>query len=325
MIKLKQIVSIFMLMFTIQIVGQSERIIVGKVIGIEHNLYLSNQGLLIPIELKNNKFTVKLAKKDFPDCISLVTISGKKLKYFSPKIWIVEDSVNIIFELNKTGNSYKIDKKSPYQNISEKIEYASSKRQRKNLIKQNIKSYPAIFFLYKNITTFSLKDLQSLYTKIPQDYKSNMFVERIGGYLDAKKLSTPGIKDVFKSFTLENKNKEQISIETSSSKYRLFAFVAYGCYFSNASISTLSQLHKKYSNQIDFITIWDTQSVDMWKDKKITSLITWTNLWDKNEFAFTYFNINIFPTFYLIDKNGKIIGINKNYTKLSKMIIKKLK
>ncbi len=63
----------------------------------------------------------------------------------------------------------------------------------------------------------------------------------------------------------------------------------------------------------------------MWQDKEIAPLLTWTNLWDKNEFVFTYFDINLYPSFYLVDKNGKIITILKNYEKLEQMLKKYLK
>lgn len=326
MTKLKQAFCIFFLMCMFQSLGQSFRVISGKIIGNKNNLYLSIREGFTPLELKNNTFKIRLPKEDFPDYVSLATISGTKVKHLFPKIWIEKDSVNIVFNINGTDKKYQIDKKTSYQDISEKIENASSKQERKELIKQNINLYPAIFFLYKNIETFSLKELEALYLNIPSDYKKNVFVERIGGQLEAKKYTTPKIKDKFISFTSENKNKEKITIETAASKYRLLAFVSYGCYFSRASIPVLAKLHKKYSNQVEFITIWDTHDNSIWQDKELSALITWTDLWDKKEFAFTYFDIDTYPTFYLINKNGEILGMKKgNYKKVAKLIRKHLK
>ncbi len=138
MTKLKQAFCIFFLMCMFQSLGQSFRVISGKIIGNKNNLYLSVREGFTPLKLKNNTFKIRLPKEDFPDYVSLATISGTKVKHLFPKIWIEKDSVNIVFNINGTDKKYQIDKKTSYQDISEKIENASSKQERKELIKQNI-------------------------------------------------------------------------------------------------------------------------------------------------------------------------------------------
>ncbi len=321
--KLRRLIYIFLLILVMPAWGQSKKTITGTIIGIKDNLYLSNREALYPLDLHNNQFKIRLSNLQAFDYIALATTSGSKIKYLSPKIWIKQDSVNIVFDITNTENAYKTDAITSFQNVSETIENAS-KRKRKALISEHIKLYPAIFFLYKNKESFKQEELERLFSHIPEMYKQDILVKRIEGYLNAKKRTSPKLKERFQPFVLEDKNQRKVTIEPSASKYRLLAFGTYGCYYSKIAIPLLSELQKEYGEKLDFITMWDTRSSAIWQDKELLSLITWSNLLDKNEFAFTYFDIDLFPTFYLIDKEGKIIGISP-INKLRKMLKKKLK
>lgn len=56
--------------------------------------------------------------------------------------------------------------------------------------------------------------------------------------------------------------------------------------------------------------------MDKLKDKKdyVTAIkkngLIWNHVWDKDGVKAEKFNINMFPTYVLLDKNGKIINSN---------------
>ncbi len=320
--QLKPLILITLLFFTVSTFAQS--VINGKVVGVKENLYISYGYALYSIDLKDNKFTYQLPKAQSPQCIGLAQIKGSKVKHLSPEIWITADTVNIEFNISKAGNTYKMDKRSPHQSISEQIQSAP-KGKKMQLIEKNLNVYPALFFLYKNKEKFSLKKLKAIYPKIPQKFKEDILAQRLKGYITAKQLSVPKKNKQFRTFQLKDKNGKLIKIETKANKYRLLIFMSYGCFFSRMSVPKVAKLQKKYAEKVDFISIWNIDSNEMWQDKEIAPLLTWTNLWDKNEFVFTYFDINLYPSFYLVDKNGKIITILKNYEKLGQMLKKHLK
>ncbi len=320
--QLKPLILITLLFFTVSTFAQS--VINGKVNGAKKDLYISSGSEIYPVDLKDNKFTFRLAKAQSPQCIALAQIIGSDIKYLSPEIWITADTVNIEFNISKAGNSYKMDKKSPHQTISEQIQSAS-KGKKWQLIEKNLNVYPSLFFLYKNKEKFPLEKLKAIYPKIPQNLKEDILAQRLKGYMAAKQLTVPQKNKLFRTFQLEDKNGKLVTIETKATKYRLLAFVSYACFFSRMSIPKVAELQKKYAGKVDFITIWEVASNEMWTDKETAPLLTWTDLWDKNEFVFTYFDIETFPIFYLVDKEGKITAIEENYKKLEEMLKKYLK
>jgi hypothetical protein len=301
--------------------------VIGEIAHPDNVYYLSVASKLTSLELKNNKFQIELKKGEFPKGLAIATISKGKIKYLTPTIWIDTDSVNIYFDFKNEKSSFNIDHRYIDQDISEKIEKANNK-EKLDLIKENIKTYPAMFFLYEHIKRISLSELESMYSMISEKNKSSLIVQRINDYIKAKKISVPRKGDQFISFNLESKSETATQIDQLSDKHRLLAFVSTGCGYSLASLSELSKLYTIYGEDVDFITIWDDNEKDTWQNAKaeLKSVIEWTDLWDKTKFAANYFDIPMHPSFYLIDENGYILAFIKGYNpkKMRKMLAKNL-
>jgi hypothetical protein len=292
----------------------------GKIIGNQQNLQILHDNIFTPIQVKNGIFEINLKGKDLPINISLASIEGRKVHYLSPKIWINKNEANLTFLTDE--KSYKMDHPYPLQEISEKIEMAKTSNQLQ-LIKKNSNTIPAMFFLNENKDQYSTDEISSIYDKISIDNQKNRWVQKVKAYIDAKQLKAPKKGKKFNSFSLKNIDGKLFEISNNSAKYQLICFTSYGCYFSKASIPTLQKLNDKYKSKIDFITIWKNNDDSMWHDKKCN--INWINLWDKNEFAYTYFDIKFFPYFYLVNEKGEIVDTIKDYMKLEKTLRKHMK
>ena len=128
-------------------------------------------------------------------------------------------------------------------------------------------------------------------------------------------MDKPKKGDQFISFDLETKSGAITQVKQLDEKYRLLAFVSSSCGYSLMSLSELSKLHKKHGKDVEFVTIWDDDEKDTWQNYRndLKSVIEWTDLWDKTNFASNYFDLFISPSFYIVDKNGYIIEIIKGF------------
>ncbi len=309
-----------------KLVSQNNIIISGTLSGYSSTVYFVHNSGLTPLELENNKFKIEIESANLPTNISFANIHKSNIKYLSPKIWIDSDSVNVVINCNTDKKDYQISEKYKYQDISESIEFAKNKKEQIELIKKNIDIYPALFFLYDLRNKFGIEDIETALKLVPNTYKSILLYERTSDYVKATKLPTPKKGKKFDSFSLELPSGEMLTVENSAKKYRLFAFVTSGCYFSLASLKELAKLHDKYNNKLEIITIWDDEDKNMWLNYKsdLKEVIKWTNLWDKTKFVNQYFDISTYPSFYLIDKNGKIVDIVRGLQmkKINKMLNK---
>ncbi|MBE9466787.1 MAG: redoxin domain-containing protein [Bacteroidetes bacterium] len=326
---MNKIFTITFFLFVVLSNSFSQTKIKGEILGENKRIYLSTESSLIPLTIENHKFSLEVEKGKSPISISFALISKKgKISYLTPKIWMDSDSVNIKLDFSNEQVKYEIDNRYIFQNLSEKIEKSDKKDQIK-LIRNNLDKYPALFFLYKKMEDVNIKVLSSLYTLILERNKLCFYAQRIKGYIDAKKLKTPKKGKQFESFRLEDKNGKIINIYNQSEKYKLLAFMSSACYYSLSSLSELSELYEKYNTEIEFITIWNDKKKNTWQNykAKLKSVVVWTDLWDKTNFAHTYFDITISPSFILVNKEGVIIKIIRGFDceKLKRTVIKNIK
>lgn len=322
-----KIITLFLLLHVSsqsQTVAQHKIVITGTILEANNVVYLSNKSQLIPLELKNNKFEITIQQQEgsFPENIAFITLSGSEIVKTLPDIWIDTDSVNLVIDVTKGKEYYKTNHKYKYQDISERIKLETNKKKQIELIKEHINTYPALFFLYEHHEKWNVEAIESVLNLAPKYFHSSILYERIKAYVEACQLTKPKKGKIFKPFSAVSKSGKNINIENTHGKYRLFAFVGSGCYYSLASLTELSKFHQQYKDKVDIITIWLDEDRDTWlnHEKDLKKQIVWTDVWDQTKFASEYFRISTYPSFYLVDKNGKIIKIIKglNLKKLNK-------
>lgn len=291
-------------------------IITGTIVEVSDAVFLSNKSKLTPLKLENNRFEITIQKGSFPEDIAFVTLSGSKIVKITPKIWLDTDSIHLSIDVNKDKPIYKIDYKYKYQDVSECIELETNKKKQMQLIKENISTYPALFFLYEYHEKWDPKTIETVLGLVPKHFHSTVLYQRIKAYLEACQLPKPKKGKIFKPFSVISRSGKSINIESSYDKYRLFVFVSSGCYYSLASLTELSNIHKQYKDKLDIVTIWQDKDRDTWLNYEtdLKKNIEWTDVWDQTQFVSEYFRISIYPSFYLVDKDGMIVKVIKGFS-----------
>jgi len=108
-------------------------------------------------------------------------------------------------------------------------------------------------------------------------------------------------------FHLPNLQGEIKSVDSFSDKYIYLGFFSVNSYGSIQDFYLISQLSKKYSDKIQFVSICVDEQKDVENFVK-TEKLDWTFLICNNKAELLKeYDIRTFPTYYLIDKNGKLL------------------
>jgi peroxiredoxin len=278
---------------------------------VEEKFYYAN--LLIG----NEKIDITGSIEDFPFDLK---ITGSK----------IQDGFNQINELTKadykmrnelvaqyfqlSGDSAKIKGKQIW-NIIGKID-STDDATRRIFIKNNLNSYAGLqelFFLKK---TYGKDSLTNMYNSLKPEYNKSTFGQRIATYLKIGDILKQGDNSV--DFEAIDKIGLTHKLTENKGKYILLDFSTTYC---GPCMESLEDLKKLSTSKADGLTII-TFSGDGGKATWLTGLKRdnppWLSLWDgKGSYGETImkYGVSGFPTFFLIDPQGKIINKWVGYEK----------
>lgn len=279
------------------------------------SIYLDLGGALIELKLlEDGTFSTNANIQQSPSFFRFATISKKgKAEFQTPRIWFDKDSVEVNF--NWLDKSFQIPSKMLYQSMSEKIETMKGDKQTEFILSNPI-NIPILYFVNENRDKISISNLEAFCQKVDDIYQNSIYFKKLTNYLSAKKRKPIKIGGIVEDFTLPNKDGNRVSVVNKGTKTTLITIFSSSCYYSIASISLLEQLTKINNGKIEIITIWADDTKDSWLNAHINqkNKITWTNVWDEYRFASTYFQNTGWPTFYVIDSEGRLIDIFNNYS-----------
>jgi thiol-disulfide isomerase/thioredoxin len=185
--------------------------------------------------------------------------------------------------------------------------------------------FPSPYYYLKNLD-IALKDAKGNYTF----YNPNEVIEIGENKIVIDSISITGDKLFFKMYSRENEFKEygfskqfylkplelidfnnkSITIPTSK-KYTLIDFWGTWCAPCLELTPKLVALHNKYQSVLDIISIASNSKIKDVENYTKKNKINWTQIVedDKNKeiFGSKMFAVNTYPTFILIDQNGKIV------------------
>jgi len=322
--KILTLFSVF-LCYVFGLQAQQTITIKGQLLGhdLEQTYYSGGGRGLAPLKLSpEGHFEVEIMSGASPTKFTINTISKRgKINSLFPILWVDEEEVTGIFDLEKrkvqTSNS------TTYQLLSEKIEGASKKK-RVNIIAENVNEPPSLYFLNLQKESISLDELEAMIERVESEYHDLAAFQQIGNYISAKRFGKVKMGSKITDFTLANAADEQESILSDNNKTKLIAILSSGCSFSLASISLLDQLEQINNGNLEQVTIWNDKDKDTWLKYRsdLKEKITWKNLIDEHDFAFTYLDNNSFPTFYVVSPEGILVD---KFTGYSKRTEKKLR
>ncbi|TAD85621.1 MAG: TlpA family protein disulfide reductase [Bacteroidetes bacterium] len=273
---------------------------------------------------EDGSFSVDASIRELPGTIRFVTPTAKgKIINKTPLIWVASDSVKVNVDWLK--QTFQSSATTPFQSTSEKIEALKPKEQI-DFTLNNSSSVVSLYFANMLKKDIAIDDLKKFCLNVKSEFGNTDYFKRIETYVAAKSLPTLKKGETVKDFTLPDKDGNQIQVIKENNQPKLIALFSSSCQYSIASIALVEQISKLPNNNFELITIWDDSDKETWltayQDKK--QKITWTNLWDGFEFASTYFELSMLPTFYVVNADGKLTDVIEGVSKASLKRIKKI-
>jgi thioredoxin-related protein len=198
----------------------------------------------------------------------------------------------------------------------------------KKFINQNINSYYALYLLSIIKTDYDKKELQSVVAKLNSKYKHSNYANAIFVSLKNKELA---VGDKYIEFTAFDRKNEtnMFSNFFGKGKYILLDFSTPYCQFCLSAIEPLKQLAATHHKELEIVTFYVDEEKNGYQTFLDATQKPWKVLWDKKgRFgdAFSAYNIGGTPTFFLFDKDGKLIlkqdGYSEDFFKQATSLIK---
>lgn len=280
----------------------------------DESIYLGVEGMLLQLKLQDNgAFLINTNLQQTPACFFIASITKKgKIEQHTPKIWFDKDSIEI--HVDWVDKCFHLADKMSFQPISEKIESLKGNQQNQFILSNSV-NIPILYFVNENKSDIPLPNLEMFIQKVDKTYQASAYFKKIEAYINAKKRKPLKIGDIVQDFTLPDRDGNPISMNNGSQKTKLVTFFSSGCTFSISSIGLLEQLEKINNGKIEIITVWADDSKYTWLNEHLDQKrkITWVNIWDEYKFASTYFNNAGWPTFYVINAEGKLVDVFSDY------------
>ena len=309
-------------------------------------LYLQNsstQEIFDSAAIRNNKFTLKGHLQNFPEQLYLTAKVNNQFIYVY--LLIGNENVNIKGDVkdfpwnvqvngSKTQNDvnylrdltkhYDIERDSLTQaffKLSEEFQQEKGKKiwdriailddssysTRVRYIKTHINTYNGIINLGLIKNSLPKDTVQTLYNKLSPEMKASRFAKILDIYLK-EKISEIG--DKYHDFEAFNKDGNKIKLSDLNRKYILLDFTSAGCGPCIQSAEELRSINKTLSDSVTIVSFSVDSKKDLWLQSLQRDSVSWLSLWDgKGSYSETYikYGVHGFPTFFLINPNGKII------------------
>lgn len=128
---------------------------------------------------------------------------------------------------------------------------------------------------------------------------------------------------IFPSFILKGTDNQAVAINYRGNSLTIVDYWATWCTPCIREIPELKNIYKKYKDRnLNIISISVDESSALPKLKKfIDSLgMGWVNYWDENRKVTDQYKIFLFPTYFLLDEEGKIIARGNRLTPILEII-----
>jgi len=324
-----------------KITGHIEKLDNGTII-ISYNS-ISNQTMVDSAKIVNGdfEFSGKIAQ---PDAVELKLINSKSVYFFLEpaqiKLTLTSEPFSIIKVLGSKTEDEFMEWKAAVKDVKQKISRVLSHQPEKNefvktkqfedslvfyndqkhaieyhFFRTHQQSYFSPYLLETQYSFYTRAQLKEIYADMGPAIQSskhgidllNNIAKMEGNTKDAQALNI-----ISKDYI----NNKEFDLSSLNGKYVMIDFWGSWCQPCIKLLPDLVEEHKKLGNKnVEFVSVAMDDSVNQTKCKHIVNKLgmTWTNLWsymDKKDpgSITSVYNIDVFPTFILIDPNGKIIA-----------------
>jgi hypothetical protein len=293
----------------------------GRLPSPPHSLWLcatyNNNFYYLILLIGNDTISVKGDIKDFPFDLS---VTGSK----------IQDGLNILNALTKEGFkmrqkligdyfSLKPDSAKIRGNaIVKAINALDSTNQMvtKRFIRDHLNTYPALQYMYFLRKVYGRDSLRTWYAALAPSMQESQFGLRIFNYL---KVGEPVKKgDSMEDFAAFDKDGKVHHPSEYKGKYILLDFSTTYCGPCMQSVADMKKLSAAYSDKLAIVSLSADGGKKTWLTGIDRDQPSWLSLWDgKGIYSETMikYSVSGFPTFCLVDPQGKILSLWTGYGK----------
>ncbi|MGV3509178.1 MAG: DUF4369 domain-containing protein [Sphingobacteriaceae bacterium] len=267
-----------------------------------NNLFVGNENILITGDAKDFPFDLVVRGSKTQDEYSILNNSTKSL--YKKRDSLVSISMEL---MQKQGDSIEIKQKSLWMEVG-KIDKETELR-RISFIKQNLHSYAALNELFFLKRTFAKDTLQQMYNALNTRLKESKYGKRISTYLKVGDVLKKG--DYFSDFSAVDQFGKQWKLSDLRGKYILLDFSTTYCGPCIMAMKDLQSLNATLSDKLAIVSFSGDIGKDTWLKGVKRDNPSWPSLWDgKGTYGETIikYGVSGYPTFYLINTDGKIIN-----------------
>lgn len=249
--------------------------------------------------------TLTLSVENLPTILKLNSINKGKITTLK-FIWLMGDSLTIDGAVDEDEFNISPAESGRALTIAPEDEW-------KDFFKGNDQESPSqqvLVYLINAIKFQETEDLRKAMNRISEEDKNFWAAEEINTFLtELQNVGYDSKEGTFTSLSASDKNGEMVEYKRPENKYLLIDFSSSGCRPCLADIDKLVELQNDFESELEILSIWDDPKLEAWltiaktqKDK-----ITWTSLRDDSRAVFKKFNVDVYPTYLLIDPQGEVV------------------
>ena len=242
-------------------------------------------------------------------------LRGGKISYLK-YLWVEADSITI----KGKENIYTISPQSRYQAQADSLLEIGDKLVDYPALASSL---PGLVYLAESPSSFPAGKLEKILALVPAKNRDFWAAQKIRKYLlSLTRVSYDPQTSTLKYFIAKNKEDKEKKVVVSSGKWVLLDMSASWCGYCLRDIDELAAIHKKYGPEIMIVTLWNDPSFEDYlrNGKKQKDKITWTSLRDETGVIFKILDISIYPTYLVINPEGKIVDASHKATAAGKYL-----
>ncbi|MBF4463733.1 TlpA disulfide reductase family protein [Flavobacterium sp. LC2016-12] len=297
-------------------------------------LVLKSEGKFYSTQLfiANENVAINGNKKDFPyDLVISGSEHQNKLTILKnqTKVYQKERDTIVTFlrkETTDTSSTHKtlykknVDRMHTIDKITDSIT--------KIYIKSNLNSFAGIKELFNLRSTYQKIELENSYNSLPSNYKESVYGKRLFNYLKIGDQLKTG--DFFFDFEAKDQFGKKHKLSEFTGNYILLDFTETYCEFCIRSKKELKEISESNYKNLKIVSFNADKSELTWKKGLERDKISWLSLSDGEGTTgntLLKYGVTGYPTFFLIDPNGKIVYSTFGYDdqKIKNMIKDKMK
>lgn len=273
------------------------------------NLFIGNEKVLIKGDRKDFPFYLNITGSKSQDVYNILDSKTKSLK--TQRNTLTENIWQLVTDESDSG-------KAKLETVGKQLRHIDSLTNaiRITFIKSNLNSYAALNELYFLKTSFSKDSLQKMYNRLELNYKQSIYGQRILNYLKVGDILKVG--DMFSNFEAIDQFGKMHKLSELKEKYILLDFTETYCGPCILAVDELKKISQTYADKLNIVSFWADKSKEVWNEGVLRDKLSWLCLWDgEGHYGETLLKYGVYgyPTFFLIDPNGKIVSQWTGYGK----------